>query len=598
MLYQFQIFFEEWTLTLNKSNLIDQFSHLLEVAGYRSRRYYVYLLAKLNIAAILEIVTLGLFVPYLALLTRDTNEILNFANKYIPIIEFSPTQFKFTISIVFLLLVFLSVVFRVFVIFEVNLVAAEIGNRLQQRKLTEYIYADYEIFQGKDVAEVLSDTTHRINLVVSSQIQLTFLLIANILIIAAALIALSIISLVATIAIASLASALYLLVFRRLNKSIRNDTIIANNMHEQLIKQVNGIYQSWIEIKIYNKESYVMSDVSGNDGAYRHAIKRIANKSILPRYIIEGVALSTLIVFTAFISRNSVPSTADLILLGAYLAILMRVLPLFQTVLQQFSAIQSVLPISDALFGDHHAFRKVGADVRSESSLVVTNGPTGRAARRVELDGVSYQANNGSVLIDNISQLFETGQIYGITGPTGAGKTTLLLMIMGLYRTSEGVIRINGKTLTDATRSEYFRNISYVGQKPILLNGTIQENITFSGSTQHSRENLEEAIEISGLKDDIEAGRLNLDDKINASTSVLSGGQQQRLNLARAIYQNRPVLVLDEFTSALDQATEARIIERLSAIRKDKIIVIISHRDAPLEICDELIRLNYGGIRS
>lgn len=582
---------------MNNRNLLDQFSHLLRVAGYRSKRYYAYLLVKLKIAAILEIVTLGLFVPYLALLTRDSDEILRIANSYFSVVVLSDTQVKLTISIVFFLLVVFSVVFRVSVIFEVNRFAAEIGNRLHQRKLTEYIYADYETFQGRDIAEVLSDTTHRINLITSNLVQLSFLLIANVLIIAVALIALSIISLAATIAIAIIAAAFYLLVFRRLNDSIRNETILANDTHERLISQVNGIYRSWIEIKIYNKERYVMSDVSDNDATYRHAIKRIMNKSMLPRYIIEGVALSALIGFTAFISREAVPTTTDLILLGAYLAILMRVLPLFQTALQQFSAIQSVFPISDALFGEQKVATKFDADALPEPWLVKAEGAIDEKLRSIELDGVSYRSNNGKILIDNISQSFEMGLAYGITGPTGAGKTTLLLMMMGLYRASAGVIRINGKSLTDASLHEYFENISYVGQMPILLNGTILENITFSERSQYDHENLEAAIDFSGLKDDIENGRLKLGDNINASTPLLSGGQQQRLNLARAIYQNRPVLVLDEFTSSLDPVTERGIIERLSAISKDKIIVIISHREAPLRICDELIQLSYGGIK-
>ncbi len=584
-------------MALKNKNLLDQFSHLLSIAGCRSKRYYVLLLVKLQIAAVFEIVTLGLFVPYLALLTRDTDEILSIVKMYIPVADPSRTQITLTISSVFFLLVVLSVLFRVSIIFEVNRLAAEIGNRLQLRKLTDYIYTDYETFQKKDIAEVLSDTTHRINLIVSNLIQLTFLLIANALIIGAALVALAIISLTATVAIATISAVLYLLIFRPLNKSVRRDTILANDTLERLISQVSGIFQSWIEISIYNKGRNVISAVSRNDETYRHAIKRIMNKSTLPRYIIEGVALSALIAFTAFISREAVPTYSNLILLGAYLAILMRVLPLFQTVLQQFSAIQSVFPISEAMFSEQHALREIKADAQLETSLTDTGVSSGKKLRSIQLDGVSYCTKKGKTLIDNISHSFEAGQIYGITGPTGAGKTTLLLMLMGLYRTSAGVIRIDGKPLTDENLREYFGNISYVGQNPILLNGTVLENITFSEGDQYHDGDLEAAIAISGLNIDIESGRLKLDDNINVSTPILSGGQQQRLNLARAIYQNRPVLVLDEFTSTLDHTTEERIIERLSAIRKDKIVVIISHRDAPLEICDELIQLNYGGIR-
>lgn len=216
---------------------------------------------------------------------------------------------------------------------------------------------------------------------------------------------------------------------------------------------------------------------------------------------------------------------------------------------------------------------------------------------RITLDQVSfcYPSRRESALTD-ISMNIPIGSTVVLVGQTGSGKSTLADLIMGLLEPTRGRILIDEVALTNATRRRWQRSIAHVPQSVFLADTSIASNIAF-GSEEGSidRKQVEDAARKAELHSLIESLPDGYDTMVGERGVRLSGGQRQRIGLARAIYKQTPVLVLDEATNALDEATEAAVMHSLAKLGEEgRTIIIIAHRLSKVVRCDFIARLHKG----
>lgn len=181
-----------------------------------------------------------------------------------------------------------------------------------------------------------------------------------------------------------------------------------------------------------------------------------------------------------------------------------------------------------------------------------------------------------------------------IVGPSGSGKTSLVRVLLGLLPASGGEISVQGRPLREIPAGDYRRFFSFVAQEPVLFTGTALSNIAYA-ETIPDRQRAEAAARQAHAWDFLALSD-GLDSEIKGNGANLSGGQRQRLAIARALYLNRPVLVLDEATSNLDHESEERIAETLLALHGQKTIIIVAHRPRTTRLADQIIRLDRGKI--
>jgi len=191
----------------------------------------------------------------------------------------------------------------------------------------------------------------------------------------------------------------------------------------------------------------------------------------------------------------------------------------------------------------------------------------------------------------------KTNSSIGILGKSGSGKTTLLDILSGLVAPKKGNIFVDDKLIeNNYLRRKFQNNISYISQKTTVINDTLLKNICFGVEEKNidfQRYNL--ALEICELKD-IEK---NFDDKFKRVTDFgknISGGQLQRVGIARAIYENKEVLIFDEATNALDENLEKKIVSKLIEIKKGKILIFVSHNQNLLNNFDSVYEIKNGNI--
>lgn len=201
---------------------------------------------------------------------------------------------------------------------------------------------------------------------------------------------------------------------------------------------------------------------------------------------------------------------------------------------------------------------------------------------------VSYSYQPDIPLLENVCLLFEQGKMYALTGKTGCGKTTIIRLMLAFIRPRKGTIVLSDGKYVYPLDEQTRINFTYVPQDNYLLSGTIRENLKV-GKPEATDDELNRVLlqSASGFVYEKPDG---LDTLLNESGGGLSGGQIQRLAIARALLCPGSILLLDEITSSLDNDTEYEIIESLKKHVKDKIIIIVSHKQKVIAACDYTYR--------
>ena len=217
-------------------------------------------------------------------------------------------------------------------------------------------------------------------------------------------------------------------------------------------------------------------------------------------------------------------------------------------------------------------------------------------APAVELINVTFSyTESGNPALENANLTLNKGESLGILGGTGSGKTTLINLITGLYRVKTGKVKVFGNDIKDYTFEELYSFFGVAPQKCVLFSGTVRDNMKW-GNESATDEEINIAIERAQAKEFVEAKKEGLDYMIAQEGKNLSGGQRQRLTIARALVKNPKILILDDSSSALDFATDAKLRKSLGKMREEEKLttITVSQRVTGLKYCDEIIVLEDG----
>jgi ATP-binding cassette subfamily C protein len=204
--------------------------------------------------------------------------------------------------------------------------------------------------------------------------------------------------------------------------------------------------------------------------------------------------------------------------------------------------------------------------------------------------------NSNAKILQNIFLEIRQGQKIGIIGKSGAGKSTLIDIILGLIKPTKGKILIDNSNL-DCNLKDWQKQIGYVPQDIYLLDDTIKNNIAFGlNANDINQEAILKSIELSRLKDYVSSLEKKENTVVGNRGIKVSGGQKQRIGIARALYNNPKILILDEATSSLDTINEKKIMEEIYNTAKNMTLIIVTHRHKSVSNCDKIYLLDNGKI--
>ena len=385
-----------------------------------------------------------------------------------------------------------------------------------------------------------------------------------------------------------------------------------------IIQTVNHAFGSVKETKIIGCEKYFSEQIAAQARKLEVSHRTFFTVRILPRYLMESmIVISVILMISINVLLNGEGISDTTSVLGVFALASMRLLPAITNSINGVNQLRASSYTLDQIYYELSELLSLQKQQLIEAKSPRFNQPLPLAKQnydftpnlvdngcfkfdcQIALEGITYRYPNSSKnVVSDLSLSIEKGESIAFIGKSGAGKTTLVDIILGLLIPQHGDLKVDGVSIYQDLRA--WKNlIAYIPQSIFLIDDSIEKNIAF-GIPDHlvDRDKLAKAIEVAQLTEVI--ANLPCGDKtiVGERGILLSGGQRQRVGIARAIYHDREILVLDEATAALDNETEKLVTDSISALSANSKITLITiaHRLSTIKNCDRIYSLSNGRI--
>jgi ABC-type multidrug transport system fused ATPase/permease subunit len=344
------------------------------------------------------------------------------------------------------------------------------------------------------------------------------------------------------------------------------------------------------EIKATESEEYFCRAFEPHAQSMAAAYTRTNVLQALPTYFVQSVSAGFIIGLALFHIRRGTDLSQIVPLLSLYVVAGYRLLP---SLMKFAGAISQVR--------QHRAVFDNVASLLAESDGLPRTPPSPRRLpleAGIEFRSVTFRySKQARPVFDAFDLKIASNEFVALVGSSGAGKSTLVDLLLGLLSPERGLILAGGTPLDASSLPHWRAQVAYVPQSVFLLDGTVAENIAFGVWPERvDSERVRAAAQLARIDDLIEGLPGGYDSEIGERGSKLSGGQRQRLGIARALYRDPEVLILDESTSALDGITEEQIVRTLEGLKGRKTVIVIAHRHSTVRLCDRILLLDEGRI--
>lgn len=385
-----------------------------------------------------------------------------------------------------------------------------------------------------------------------------------------------------------------LLIYIITKKKLTNWGNIRLKLSAKYLKNLTEALRNIKEIKLFNKSDYFILRHNDQKKILTDILTKFGFLNSLPKFFFEIIAITGLCLIIFILARQGKNSEEILPILAIFGATAYRVMPSFSKILTSIQAIKYRLPTINVLYSIYNEknsniekFNKIDGQKLSKFSF----------KDKIIINNLNFSYPEKPLkVLKNISLEIKKGETIGIIGKSGSGKSTLINIIMGLLICEKNKIFIDGNDL-NSIREPWQSNIGYVPQTLYLLDTSIKSNIAFATEKKDINfDKISKAIKKAKIENFIKKLENGIDTKIGELGSKISGGQIQRIGIARAIYNEPKLIILDEATSSLDKPTEDEIVEEIRSYQRDKTVIIVSHKLNTLKYCDKIYEIINGEV--
>lgn len=365
-----------------------------------------------------------------------------------------------------------------------------------------------------------------------------------------------------------------------------NYNLITESRYGFIDELVNGIR----EIKLYNLKSFYKNRYLNNENLFTklEIVKKLI--STLPKVILEFLLiLSTVIII--ILNYDTLDEIFPFLTLIFFISF--RSLPIIVSTISMISSLQINQSQINLVVTSLDKIKDISKNKVFTENLNSKNLVNFKKQDLIlEIKNISFSYGVNNRIFSGLNFTFKQGNIYALLGENGSGKSTLADLLIGLLKPTTGAIFFNGININDF-EDNWFLKVGYLSQNFFLFNETIKKNITLSSEENNFKKDLyEQSINTVQLDDYINNLPALDNTEVLDHGKNLSGGQKQKIALARLLYKNTDVILLDEATSFLDRDSTKEICEVMQRIKKQKIIIIITHSDEVVKYCDKVIKIN------
>lgn len=560
---------------------------LWELLTPPQRREGIVLFGLMLIGMVLETLGIGLVIPALAFLTHG-----DAAARYPVLTPWltrlgNPTHAQLVV-VGMLALVGLHtvrVVFMGFLAWRQARFAFALQAKFSQRLFTGYLRQAYTFHLQRNSAELIRNTTNQVGEITSVVQQGLLLGTEGLVLVGTSALLLAVEPVGAMVVVTTFALASW--VFSRVTRARLARWGAARQVHEGLrLQHLQQGLGGAKDVKLLGRETDFLAQYETHSTGSSRIGEWLATLQAFPRLWLELLAIVELATLVLVMIATGRPLDALLPTLGVFAAAAFRVMPSVSRVLSAVQTVRVADPVINNLYAEIEFLEREPAPRRGD--LIPFH-----EVLTLEGVGFRYPATAAPALRD-VSLTVPRGTSVGIIGGSGAGKSTLVDIILGLFAPETGTVRVDGVDIQTNLRG-WQDQIGYVPQSIYLTDDTLRRNVAFGVAKGEIDEAAVcHALRAAQLEGFVNALPEGLDTVVGERGVRLSGGQRQRIGIARALYHDPPVLVLDEATSSVDTMTERGVMESVRALHGAKTILIVAHRLSTVEHCDRLFRLEHG----
>ena len=550
---------------------------------------YIILLIGLFIGAILEVLGIGILIPFLDVIfeTEKIREYEILANT-IEYYNLNDNSLQ-VIFVVFLLLFYLfRTLYLIVLVYLKNKVISDFLNKVSVKIFKSYISNDYDYHLNNNSSRLIKNLQLELNFF-SEYIFSSLTLITEVIMTISIAITLIYFEPRGILITLSVMFAMGFIFNMKVKKKIslwgKKREEIDTSTSKIITESLNGIR----EVIVFEKQSFFLNHFSIINRLKYNIYKNQKTLNQIPRYYFEFVAIIGLMSYILFLLFQATLLNEIIISLTIFLAGIFKILPSLNRIIGSLQKIKFHTPSSKIILNEISNLSENKPNVPDETPIKFKD--------KLNFDSIVFSHESGTNVLDQFSLEIKKGERLGIIGSSGSGKSTLVNILIGLFSPKSGSIKVDGKQINGNNISKWREKIGYVPQDIFLVDDTITKNIGFGIIEKKINESrINELITEVQLEKFVSDLPKKMNSHLGERGVKMSGGQLQRIGIARALYNNPELLILDEATSALDEKTELDVMNSIYNLKKDITIVIIAHRLKSLSGCDRIIELKDGKI--
>ena len=560
----------------------DYFNKILFISGVKFHSKFFLIFIFVIIISLLEFIGLGLFIALILSIFEKKSLFLE-SFKFLEDIKYY--------QIIYVLLVFYTTKFILQIFFQVKIYSYlfNLHYELSNKFMSSYLKKPYIFFVNNNSSKLIRNIYSEIGIFTYQIIIAITILIADTLLIMCLLALLLINDFKSTVIIFGLLSFFYFLYYFFSKSFIKKWGQILIKQKYLVQNSLKEIFNSIKEIKIFNVENFFIQKFSNSYFLYSKSSRNQSIFSIIPKFYFEYIIILIFVFLIIFLQSQNFTNDQIFTSLTLFAAASIRMMPCFARIATQTQSIIFYKPTVDILYDE---IKNEKFDIPLKENDNQNFDQKLQFNNTINIENL-YFGFPGKKIFEDVNVSLPKNKILGIFGKSGEGKTTFINLICGLIEPQSGKINLDGKFNINQRniKNIWLKKIGYIAQDIYLLNDTIKNNIIF-GSENFDIKRFNEAVINSQFEEVIKT----LDDKedtiVGENGINFSGGQVKRLAIARALYRNPELLILDETTSSLDGFNEKKIFDILNKLKKNICIIVISHNKETLNYCDKIYEVD------
>ena len=555
----------------------------LQILTKKEINSLILILVLMFIIAFLETFTLTAILPILSTFTNQSTEI-NLINEYLEKYKGDNIQNDF-IVISCLILIASFLLKNIFLYIHTKFVAGFMGHLSldQQRKTFEsYLSTSYLEIKDKSSAEILRDISLESKLITGQYISPFLTLCLNLLTITFIMVFLLIYNTKVTISLIIVLSSFFYLFNYLFKEKLEKYGVLRQSLNLSILQSIKDTFDGLRELMIYKKKRVFLENFRKQSIKFTNVNIRRSIISVLPKLFAESLIFTTFMLAIVFFISNGYPLSKIVAIISVYALAGFRILPIFLSAVGSYQKLNYSKSAVDLI-------NKLTSKSNNIDKKLLNNKVIFKNEILFENIFFSYEKEN--LILKDFSLNIKKNSFTGVSGLSGSGKSTFVDLLIGLIEPQKGKILVDGisiKKLND----NYMDLFSYVQQKVYLFDSSILKNITFENDiSEVNMDRLNYTLKFCELEKMVEDSIHGLNTNLGEFGSNISGGQLQRVGLARAIYKDSEIILLDEPLSNVDAKTKDLILDKLIELKVNKTIIYISHDFSDLSKCDSIIEL-------